>query len=94
MTPMQTRLTWLSLALAAVSFVVQLLWLKSVLPLTSDQGQVVISVAFIAWAVVTLSVIGRRNAPALLLASVLAMGLPTVQIAQLVWSCSYVGDCL
>lgn len=94
MTPMQIRLTWLSLALAVVSFIVQLLWLKSVLPLSSDQGQVVIGVLIIAWVAVTLSVIGRRNAPALLIASVLAMGLPIVQIAQLVWSCSYDGDCL
>jgi hypothetical protein len=82
-----------SIGLALAAFLIELLWLGSRLPMTSDQGQVLMGIVIAAWFVVTICGLVKSRSRLLLIGVPFALFAPVLVIGGIILSCA-LGDCI
>ena len=87
------RLTAASLAVAVTAFIIELLWLERLLPMTSDQSQFSMGGLILVWLLVSVTALRQRRTWLLLAGVPLALFAPALAIGGISVSCAAFGDC-
>jgi hypothetical protein len=85
--------TTASLLIAVAAFIVELLWLEQLLPMTSDQGQLLIGALVLAWIIVSLGALLSQPRWILAIGVPLALFGPVLVIGGILFSCAVLADC-
>lgn len=93
MQPRVDVVTFASVGLAVIVFIVDLLWLFERLPMPSDSGQIISHALTGAWALITLVALWRRPNWLLALSAFFALIVPIAFIGLMAASCSLYHDC-
>lgn len=83
----------MSLVVSVMAFVLELLWLEQLLPMTSDQSQLLIGAFILGWILVSLGALYKQPSWLLAVGVPLALFGPGLMIGGILLSCAVAGDC-